>query len=158
MKRLWNLFFVASISTVLIGCGKTQQAEVEVEEYAEETDPAVLAAEAEAAAAAEAEAAASAQFAEAFANDVQQALRQKNYEAAVETLGTFSQNWERMTPQQRLEYQQQLRNASQALLQASDNDPRAAQAYGTMIRGFEQNSMKLRGAKGDRAGRYSKLR
>jgi hypothetical protein len=124
MKTPLKVLSVAALASLLLGCGKTQTADADIEE-----DPSMETAEA-----AEIPEADAAQFGQALASDVDSALRQKNYGVVVETLGGVQQNWGQMTPQQRLEYEQQLRNATQALIQAKESDPRAAQAYDQLSR------------------------
>jgi hypothetical protein len=125
MKGHLKFWCATALGLMLMGCGKTQTADADVEE----TDPSMETAEV-----AETPDADAAQFGQALANDVDTALRQKNYGVVVETLGGVRQNLDHMTPQQRREYEQQLRNATQALIQARDSDPRAAQAYDQLSR------------------------
>jgi hypothetical protein len=125
MKAQLKFLYATALGLMLMGCGKTQTADADVEE----TDPSMETAEV-----AETPDTDAAQFGQALASDVDSALRQKNYGVVVETLGGVRQNWDQMSPQQRLEYEQQLRNATHALIQAKESDPRAAQAYDQLSR------------------------
>ena len=58
-----------------------------------------------------------------------QALKQRNYDAAVDALAKVQPTTSTMSDAQRLQYAQQIRNTSELLIQAMGSDPKAKAAY-----------------------------
>jgi hypothetical protein len=67
-------------------------------------------------------------------NSVGTALKQQNYDAAVDALVQAQSTVQSMNDEQRLQYAQQFRNTSTALQNASLTDPKAKAAYDRMSR------------------------
>jgi len=67
-------------------------------------------------------------------NNVNTALKQQNYDAAVDALVQAQSSVANMSDEQRRQYAQQFRNASEALKNASLTDPKARAAYDRMGR------------------------
>jgi hypothetical protein len=61
--------------------------------------------------------------------NVTPSIQQGNYEAAVDTLVQAKASFQNLSDADRAQYQQQVRNATTALLSAKDSDPKAAAAY-----------------------------
>jgi hypothetical protein len=62
-------------------------------------------------------------------NSANQALQQRNYDAAVDALAKVQPTTSTMSDAQRLQYAQQVRNTSELLIQAMGTDPKAKAAY-----------------------------
>ena len=62
-------------------------------------------------------------------NSANQALQQRNYDAAVDALAKVQPTTSTMSDAQRLQYAQQVRNTSELLIQAMPTDPKAKAAY-----------------------------
>jgi len=67
-------------------------------------------------------------------NNVSTALKQQNYDAAVDVLVQAQSSVGNMSEDQRRQYAQQFRNASETLKNASLTDPKAKAAYDRMGR------------------------